>query len=147
MGRGGATTFSMDMQHADAIMIMGSNMAECHPVAFRWVMKAKANGAKVIHIDPRFTRTSAVADIYVPIRAGSDIVFLGGLINWVIQNEKYFKDYVLNYTNAATIINPNYRDSEDLDGVFSGYNAEARTYDNATWQYDRTQQQQTNRNA
>jgi len=126
---------------------MGSDMAECHPVAFRWVMKAKQNGAKLIHIDPRFTRTSAVADIFVPIRAGSDIVFLGGLINWVIQNEKYFKDYVLNYTNAATIINPNFRDSEDLDGIFSGYNAETRTYDNATWQYDRTQVQQNQPNA
>src|SRR2546421_4541950 len=126
---------------------MGSDMAECHPVAFRWVMKAKQNGAKLIHIDPRFTRTSAVADIYVPIRAGSDVVFLGGLINWVIQNEKYFKEYVLTYTNAATIINPNYRDSEDLEGVFSGLNTETRTYDNATWQYDRTQVQQNQRNA
>ncbi len=126
---------------------MGSDMAECHPVAFRWVMKAKENGAKVIHIDPRFTRTSAVADIYVPIRAGSDIVFLGGLINWVIQNDRWFKEYVLSYTNAATIINPAYRDSEDLEGVFSGYNPETRTYDNATWQYDRTQQMQQQRNA
>jgi len=126
---------------------MGSDMAECHPVAFRWVMKAKENGAKLIHIDPRFTRTSAVADVYVPIRSGSDIVFLGGLINWVIQNEKYFKDYVLNYTNAATIINPNYQDSEDLDGVFSGYNATTRTYDNDSWQYDRTQMQQNQRAA
>ena len=126
---------------------MGSDMAECHPVAFRWVMKAKEKGAKLIHIDPRFTRTSAVSDIYVPIRAGSDITFLGGLINWVIQNEKYFKDYVLNYTNAATIINPNYRDSEDLDGIFSGYNPDTRTYDNATWQYDRTQAQQNARGA
>ena len=126
---------------------MGSDMAECHPVAFRWVMKAKQNGAKLIHVDPRFTRTSAVADIYVPIRAGSDIVFLGGLVNWVIQNEKYFKDYVLNYTNASTIINPDYRDTEDLEGLFSGYNAQTRTYDNATWQYDRTQIQQNQRNA
>src|SRR5215475_1321528 len=100
MGRGGATTFSMDMQNADAIMIMGSNMAECHPVAFRWVMKAKERGAKLIHVDPRFTRTSAMADIHAPIRAGSDIVFLGGLINWVISNERYFKEYVVNYTNA-----------------------------------------------
>ncbi len=126
---------------------MGSDMAECHPVAFRWVMKAKANGAKLIHIDPRFTRTSAVADVYVPIRAGSDIVFLGGLINWVIQNNKYFSDYVLNYTNAATIINPDFRDTEDLEGLFSGYNADNRTYNNATWQYDRTQAQQNQRNA
>src|SRR3979409_1127360 len=99
MGRGGATTFAMDMQHADAIMIMGSNMAECHPIAFRWVMQAKASGAKVIHIDPRFTRTSAMANIYSPVRAGSDIALLGGIINYVIQNETYFKDYVLNYTN------------------------------------------------
>jgi formate dehydrogenase major subunit len=129
------------------ITIMGSDMAECHPVAFRWVMKAKQNGAKLIHIDPRFTRTSAVADIYVPIRAGSDIVFLGGLINWIIQNNKYFSDYVVNYTNAATIINPDFRDTEDLGGVFSGYNADARTYNNATWQYDRTQAQQNQRNA
>ena len=109
--------------------------------------EGQGKGAKIIHVDPRFTRTSAVADIYVPIRAGTDIVFLGGIINWVIQNEKYFKDYVLNYTNAATIINPGYRDSEDLDGIFSGYNAEARTYDNATWQYDRTQMQQNQRAA
>src|SRR5918911_429942 len=85
MGRGGATTFSMDMQFADAIMIMGSNMAECHPVAFRWVMKAKTKGAKLIHVDPRFTRTSAMANIYAPLRAGSDIVFLGALIRYVLE--------------------------------------------------------------
>jgi len=121
------------------ITIMGSDMAECHPVAFRWVMKAKENGAKLIHIDPRFTRTSAVADIYVPIRAGSDIVFLGGLINWVIQNDRHFKDYVLNYTNASTIINENYVDAEEgnFTGLFSGYSAESRTYNNASWQYQR----------
>ena len=138
-GRGAATTFSRDVANSDVITIMGSNMAECHPVAFRWVMKAKENGAKLIHVDPRFTRTSAMADIHAPIRAGSDIAFLGGLINWVITNEKYFKDYVLNYTNAATIISPEYRDAEDLEGIFSGYNSQQRVYDNDTWQYDRTQ--------
>src|SRR5712691_9504268 len=115
---------------------MGSDMAECHPVAFRWVMKAKEKGAKLIHVDPRFTRTSAVADIYVPIRAGSDIVFLGGRGIMNKQNDRWFKDYVLNYTNAATIINSNYRDAEDLEGVFSGLNRDTRIYDNATWQYD-----------
>ena len=137
------------MANSDVITIMGSDMAECHPVAFRWVMKAKEKGAKLIHIDPRFTRTSAVADIYVPIRAGSDIVFLGGLINWVLQNDRYFKDYVLNYTNASTIINDGFRDTEENDfaGLFSGYNAETRTYNNATWQYDRTQAMQQQRNA
>src|SRR5262245_41467233 len=118
---------------------MGSDMAECHPVAFRWVMKAKERGAKLIHIDPRFTRTSAMADIHAPIRAGSDIVFLGGLINWVIGNERYFKEYVVNYTNAATIIGGDYRDPEDLDGLFSGYNPQTRSYDTRTWQYDRSQ--------
>jgi formate dehydrogenase major subunit len=117
--------------------IMGSNMAECHPVAFRWVMKAKERGAKLIHIDPRFTRTSAMADIYAPIRTGSDIVFLGGIINWLISEEKYFKEYVVNYTNAATIINSDYKDTEDLEGLFSGYNAQNRVYANATWQYAR----------
>ena len=76
-------------------------MAECHPVGFQWVMEAKARGAKVIHVDPRFTRTSAVADMHVPLRAGSDIVFLGAIINYVIANEKYFRDYVIAYTNAA----------------------------------------------
>ena len=76
-------------------------MAECHPVGFQWVMEAKARGAKVIHIDPRFTRTSAVADLHVPLRAGTDIAFLGGLIKYVLDNEKYFKEYVVAYTNAA----------------------------------------------
>src|SRR3989475_7472254 len=120
MGRGGATTFAMDMQHADAVMIMGSNMAECHPIAFRWVMQAKLNGAKLIHVDPRFTRTSALADIHAPIRSGTDIAFLGGLINYVIQNEKYFKEYVVNYTNAPIIVSDDFKDTEDLEGVFSG---------------------------
>lgn len=134
-GRGGATTFQQDTQHSDCIVIMGSNMAECHPVGFRWPMKAKAKGATLIHIDPRFTRTSAMADIYVPIRAGTDIVFLGALINYVIQNELYFKEYVVNYTNAATLINPEYKDTEDLEGVFSGYDEKGRKYDTRTWQY------------
>ncbi|MDQ6674005.1 MAG: molybdopterin-dependent oxidoreductase, partial [Chloroflexota bacterium] len=127
------------MSNSDVITIMGSDMAECHPVAFRWVMKAKEKGATLIHIDPRFTRTSAVADIYAPIRAGSDIVFLGGLISWVINTERYFKEYVLNYTNAATIVGDQFQDTEDLEGLFSGYNPQTRTYENRSWQYDRTQ--------
>jgi formate dehydrogenase major subunit len=111
-------------------------MAECHPVGFQWVMEAKARGATVIHVDPRFTRTSAVADVFVPIRAGADIAFVGGLINYVLQNEKYFRDYVLAYTNAATIITEQFADTEDLDGVFSGLNAEGRYYDFDTWSYE-----------
>ena len=110
-------------------------MAECHPVAFQWVMEAKARGAKVIHVDPRFTRTSAVSDLYLPIRAGADIAFVGGLINYVLSSGKYFKEYVLAYTNAATILTEDYADTEDLDGVFSGLNREHRYYDFDTWCY------------
>lgn len=95
-GRGGATTFQQDLRNSDCIIIQGSNMAECHPVGFRWVMEAKERGAKIIHVDPRFTRTSAVADLHVPIRPGTDIAFLGGLIRYVLENEKYFREYVVN---------------------------------------------------
>src|SRR6202035_6099759 len=105
------------------IVIEGSNMAECHPVGFQWVMEAKTRGAKVIHVDPRFTRTSAVADLHVPLRAGSDIVLLGALINSVLTSGKFFRDYVVNYTNAATIIGEDFKDIEDLDGLFSGFDA------------------------
>ncbi|MBB3325782.1 formate dehydrogenase major subunit [Friedmanniella antarctica] len=111
-------------------------MAECHPVGFQWVMEAKARGAKVIHIDPRFTRTSAVADTHVPIRAGSDIVFLGAVINYILSNDKYFHDYVVAYTNAATLVSEDFTDVDDLDGVFSGYDPETGTYDTASWSYE-----------
>ena len=110
-------------------------MAEAHPVGFQWVMEAKARGATVIHVDPRFSRTSAVANLHVPIRAGADIAFVGGLINYVLQNDKYFLDYVVNYTNAPTIIDEDFRDTEDLDGLFSGFDPEHRTYDWETWRY------------
>ena len=114
-------------------------MAECHPVAFRWVMKARERGATIIHVDPRFTRTSAVANIHVPIRAGSDIAFLGGIVRYIIENERYFKDYVVNYTNAPAIIGDEFRDTEDLDGLFSGYhpNTETGKYDarDGHWAY------------
>jgi formate dehydrogenase major subunit len=110
-------------------------MAECHPVGFQWVMEAKARGATVIHVDPRFTRTSALADLHVPIRAGADIAFLGGLINYVLQEEKYFRDYVLGYTNAPVILTEDFADTEDLDGVFSGFDSEHRAYDFETWRY------------
>jgi len=135
-GRGGATTFQQDLQNSDCIVIEGSNMAECHPVGFQWVMEAKARGATLIHVDPRFTRTSALADIHVPIRAGSDIAFLGGLVNHVLQNDKFFREYVVAFTNGPTIINEHFRDTEDLDGVFSGLDRTAMKYDEQTWQYE-----------
>ncbi|MDQ1418165.1 MAG: formate dehydrogenase major subunit [Acidimicrobiaceae bacterium] len=111
-------------------------MAECHPVGFQWVMEAKARGAVVIHVDPRFTRSSAVSDVHVPIRAGSDIAFLGGLVNYVLQHDKFFRDYVAAYSNGPVILSEDYRDTEDLDGVFSGFDPETRTYDTSTWQYE-----------
>src|SRR6478672_12771923 len=111
-------------------------MAEAHPVGFQWVMEAKRRGAIVIHVDPRFTRTSAVADQYVAIRAGSDIAFLGGLVNFVLSNELDFREYVVAYTNAAAILRDDYEGPEDLHGLFSGFDPESRTYDPTTWQYE-----------
>lgn len=117
-GRGGATTYLQDLQNSDCIVIEGSNFAEAHPVGFQWVMEAKARGAKVIHVDPRFTRTSAQADLHVPIRAGTDIAFLGGIVNHVLANELDFREYVLEYTNAAAIVGEEFQDTEDLDGSY-----------------------------
>jgi formate dehydrogenase major subunit len=144
--------YPRSMADSDCVVVMGSNMAENHPVAFRWPMKAKLKGAKLIHVDPRFTRTSSVADIYAPVRAGSDIAFLGGVINYVINSERwnsdpFFKTWLSNYTNASTIVDDNYKDAEDLDGVFSGlmeykggvpewpFNAFVGQYDSKSWQY------------
>src|SRR3954465_3257823 len=125
----------MEMANSDCIVIMGSNMAENHPVGFRFVMKAKERGATIIHIDPRFSRTSAMADLFVPLRAGSDLVFLGALVNYVLENEKYFDEYVRHYTNASTLISEEYQDSEDLGGLFSGYDPKARSYDPKSWMH------------
>jgi formate dehydrogenase major subunit len=115
---------------------MGSNMAENHPVGFQWVIEARERGAKVIHVDPRFTRTSAMATQWVGIRAGSDIAFLGGIVNYAIEHDRYFRDYVVNYTNAPVIVNPEFRDTEDLDGLFSGWNEEEGEYEPGSWQYE-----------
>jgi len=134
-GRGGATGDLQDLSNADVIVIQGSNMAECHPVGFQWVMEAKARGAKVFHIDPRFTRTSALADHYVPIRTGTDIVLLGAIINRVLTQERDFREYVVAYTNASHLISEDFQDTEDLDGLFSGFDHEKRSYDTSSWQY------------
>jgi formate dehydrogenase major subunit len=125
-GRGGATTFVQDLVNADCILIEGSNFAECHPVAFRFVMEAKERGAQIIHVDPRYTRTSAAANLYAPIRSGTDIVFLGALINWVLTNERYFKEYVTAFTNASYLVREDFQDTEDLDGLFSGWVGETQ---------------------
>jgi len=100
-GRGAATNYQQDLANSDCILFMGTNTAEAHPVAFRWPMKAKEKGATLIHVDPRFTRTSALCDVFVGLRAGSDVAFLGGLIHYVLSNDRWFHEYVLNNTNAT----------------------------------------------
>jgi formate dehydrogenase major subunit len=114
---------------------MGSSMAENHPVGFQWVIEARERGAKIIHVDPRFNRTSAMVDIWVPLRAGSDILFLGGLINNVLTNNREFREYVVHYTNAPTILREDFRDTEDLDGLFSGWDADKQKYEPESWLY------------
>jgi formate dehydrogenase major subunit len=134
-GRGGATTFQQDLANADCVLIMGSNMAEAHPVGFQWVMEARERGADVIHVDPRFSRTSASATQFARLRAGTDIAFLGGVIHHILEGGHEFRDYVVNYTNAPIIIGDDYRDSEDLEGFFSGWKSDGGGYDTTSWQY------------
>jgi len=135
-GRGGATDYLQDLQNSDCIVIMGSNMAENHPVGFQWVIEARERGAKVIHVDPRFTRTSAMATKHVGIRAGSDIAFLGGIVNYILEHDRWFHEYVVKYTNAPVIVTDEFRDTEELDGLFSGWDPEQGKYDVTTWQYE-----------
>jgi len=124
------TNHWIDIRNSDCILIMGSNAAENHPISFKWVLRAKDKGAKVISVDPRFTRTSARADIYAALRSGTDIAFLGGMINYILENNKFFHDYVVNYTNAAFLVDPRFGFN---DGLFSGYDQAGRKYDKATW--------------
>ena len=125
-----------DLENADCVLIMGSNMAENHPIAFRFVVEAKRRGATVIHADPRFTRTSALADIHAPLRSGSDIAFLGGIIRHLLEGELWFREFALAYTNIAHIIEEGYSGTEEGDGVFSGWDPVGKSYDSATWQYE-----------
>jgi formate dehydrogenase major subunit len=124
-----------DMANSDCIVIMGSNMAENHPIAFRFVVEAQRRGATVIHVDPRFTRTSALADIHAPIRSGSDIAFLGGIIHYILENDLWFRDFAMAYSNIAHIIEDSYTDPEQNDGVFSGFDAATGSYKEDSWQY------------
>ncbi len=134
-GRGSATMSLWDLESSDCVVIMGSNMAENHPVAFRFVVEAQRRGATVIHVDPRFTRTSAMANIHAPIRAGSDIAFLGGIIRHLLENDLWFREYALAYSNIAHIIEDGYLGPDDNDGVFSGFDEATGTYKTDTWQY------------
>ncbi len=125
----------IDIKNTDMMLIMGSNMAECHPCGFKWPIEAKLKrNAKMIVVDPRFTRTAANADLFLQIRAGTDIAFLGGLINYAIQNNRIAKDYLVNYTNAAFVVKEGFKLPED--GLYSGFDASAQTYDKSTWNYE-----------
>ena len=128
------TNHWVDIKNSDAVLVIGSNPAENHPVSFKWIMRAKDAGGKLICVDPRFTRTAAKADLYAPIRSGSDIGFFGGFINYILSKDLMFKDYVVNYTNASFILS----DAFDFkDGMFSGFNAEKKAYDKSSWSFAR----------
>ena len=119
------TNHWIDIKNSDAILIMGSNAAEHHPIAFKWIMKAKDRGAVLMHVDPKFSRTSARCDFHVPLRSGTDIAFLGGMIRYIIESGSWFRDNVLNYTNASHIIDEGFRFQ---DGLFTGYDPEIPLY-------------------
>src|SRR3984957_18157439 len=126
----------VDMKNTDMMLIMGGNPAENHPCGFKWPIEAKrTRNAKIIVVDPRFTRTAAVSDLHCQIRAGSDIAFLGGVIRYAIENNHIAKDYLVNFTNAAFIVKPGFQLPGDTDGVFSGFDAQTQSYDRSTWNY------------
>ena len=128
------TNHWVDIKNANVIIVMGGNAAEAHPCGFKWVTEAKAhNHAKFIVIDPRFTRSAAVADLYAPIRTGTDIAFLGGVINYLLSHDKIQHEYVKAYTNATFIVD---EEVQVRNGLFSGYNAANRSYDKSTWAYE-----------
>ena len=126
------TNHWIDVKNADAILIMGSNAAENHPIAFKWVLEGKERGAVLLSVDPRFTRTSALADVYAPLRSGTDIVFLGAMINHVLRNNLFQREYVVEYTNASFLLDPAFGFK---DGYFMGWDPEKKTYDRATWKF------------
>ena len=132
-GRGAMTGSWMNLRDAKLIWVEGSNLAECHPMGLKNVMKAKENGAKIVHVDMRYTRTSKIADKFIQIRPGTDIVFLGAIINYIIQNKKFDENYLRRNTNAFCLLRP---DFGFQDGLFSGYNEATRSYDMTTWGYD-----------
>src|SRR4051794_20144176 len=125
----------IDIKNTDMMLIMGGNPAENHPCGFKWPIEAKRQrNAKMIVVDPRFTRTAATADLFVQIRAGSDIAFLGGLIHYAIENQRFAHDYLLHYTNAAFLVKEGFHLPED--GLFSGFDEASATYDRSTWNYE-----------
>jgi len=131
------TNHWIDLKNSDVILAMGGNPASNHPVSMKWIMRAREKGAKLICVDPRFTQTAAKADLYAPLRSGTDIAFLGGMIKYILDNNLYFKEYIVNYTNASFLVNPNYKGPAELDGLFSGYNLETKKYDKSSWSFQK----------
>jgi formate dehydrogenase major subunit len=127
------TNHWIDLKNADVILAMGSNPAANHPISMKWMKRAQEKGAKLICVDPRFTQTAAKADLYAPLRSGTDIAFLGGMINYILEKDLYFKEYLVHYTNASFLVSPDYKGPAELDGLFSGYNLEKKNYDKTTW--------------
>ena len=128
------TNHYCDMQNADVILTIGSNNVENHPVSSKWVQRALDNGATWIVVDPRYTRSAEMADIYCPIRSGTDIAFYGGLFNYILEHDLWQHEYVLNYTNASYLLDEEY--SFDVEtGIFSGFDKDSATYDAKTWHY------------
>jgi formate dehydrogenase major subunit len=129
------TNHWIDLKNADVILAMGGNPASNHPISMKWIMRAREKGAKLICVDPRFSQTAAKADLYAPLRSGTDIAFLGGMINYILANNLYFKEYIVNYTNAPFLVTPDFKGPSELDGLFSGFNAETKKYDKASWAF------------
>jgi formate dehydrogenase major subunit len=132
------TNHWVDIKNADVVLVMGGNPAEAHPCGFKWATEAKAKKkAKLIVVDPRFTRTAAVADVHAQIRPGSDIAFIGGLVHYLLENDQIQKEYVKSYTNASYLVREDYAFE---DGLFSGWNADKKAYDKASWGYQLDEQ-------
>src|SRR5260370_13053074 len=125
----------IDIKNTDMMLIMGGNREECHPCGFKWPIEAKRQrNAKMIVVDPRFTRTAATADMFLQIRAGADIAFLGGVIKYALDNNRINKEYLVNFTNAPFIIKQGFKLPDD--GLYSGFDAATQVYDKSTWNYE-----------
>ena len=129
------TNHWVDLKNSDVVLVMGSNPASNHPISMKWIMRARERGGKLICVDPRFTQTAAVADLYAPIRSGTDIAFLGGMINYILERNLIFREYVVNYTDAPFLVHADFKMPGELDGVFSGYSEKDSKYDRKTWAF------------
>ena len=131
------TNHWVDMINADVVLVMGGNPAEDHPIAMNWLTRTKERGAYILHVDPRFNRTSSVADVYAKLRSGTDIAFVGGMIKYALDHDRIQQEYVREYTNASWIVGQGYGFA---DGLFAGFDQQARRYDKTRWAYELDEQ-------